>query len=155
MQYGKIFSIKKRKFGSAKKAEKKVMKKEEPTQGKSCWRSGSSRGSATDLQNCKDTEEMGYNGCYPRCKQGYTGAGIICTQDCPSDFKNYAYYCEKPEGYWRGSGSVTQTPGSELFGFMYYPKCKPGYKAWGCCECRQECPSSMKDLTSMCLKDSY
>lgn len=123
--------------------------------GNSCWRPGKSRGSAEELQNCKKNEEMGYNGCYSKCKEGYSGAGIICSQDCPNDFKNYAYYCEKPEGYWRGSGHVQEFPDSEMFGFMFYPNCKPGTKAWGCCSCRKICPEGMEDLSNMCLKNSY
>ena len=43
----------------------------------------------------------------------------------------------------------------EKFGLLYYSKCKEGYHAWGCCNCKFECPEGMRDLTSMCLKKSY
>lgn len=87
--------------------------------------------------------------------EGYTGSGLFCAQDCPKDYKNFAYYCMKPDGYWRGTGKPIQFEDSEKFGIMYYPKCKEGYHAWGCCNCKYECPEGMKDLTSMCMKQSY
>lgn len=89
---------------------------------------------------------MGYNGCSPKCDEGYSGSGVVCTQNCPNDFKSYAYYCAKPEGYNRGEGSVMAFPESEMFGFMYYPKCKEGFKADGCCTCKPGCPDGMKDM---------
>ena len=38
---------------------------------------------------------------------------------------------------------------------LYYPKCKEGYTAWGCFNCKYGCPEGMRDLTSMCLKEAY
>ena len=38
---------------------------------------------------------------------------------------------------------------------MYYQKCKDGYEPWGCCHCKEKCPNGMKDLTTMCMKNSY
>ena len=61
----------------------------------------------------------------------------------------------KPSGYWRGTGKATPFPDSEKFSMMYYPKCKEGYHAWGCCNCKYDCPEGMKDLTSMCMKNTY
>lgn len=81
--------------------------------------------------------------------------GVYCASDCPSDFKSFAYYCQKPTGYWRGTGKPEPFPNSEQFGFMYYEKCKAGFQPWGCCNCKVECPEGMKDLTSMCLKKNY
>lgn len=61
----------------------------------------------------------------------------------------------KPAGYWRGTGKPAPFPDSEMFSTLYYPKCKEGYHAWGCCNCKYECPEGMKDLTTMCSKQSY
>ena len=137
------------------KAEQKPPEKKEEPAGKTCWRCGHSRGMSTELNKCNEDEQMGFNGCYPKCREGFEGSGRLCTQQCPSDFKDYSYYCEKPEGYWRGSGQVQEFPGSEKYGFMFYPECKEGYAPWGCCHCRKKCPDGMKDLVTMCMKDSY
>ena len=61
----------------------------------------------------------------------------------------------KPAGYWRGTGKPEPFADSEKFSLLYYPKCKEGYHAWGCCNCKFECPEGMKDLTSMCKKETY
>ena len=63
----------------------------------------------------------------------------------------------KPEGYWRGTGKAEKCADGncEKFGLLYYDKCKEGYHAWGCCNCKFECPEGMRDLTSMCLKKTY
>ena len=53
----------------------------------------------------------------------------------------------KPQGYWRGSGQTAPFPNSEVFGLLYYEKCKPGFSAWGCCNCKYDCPEKMRDLT--------
>lgn len=50
---------------------------------------------------------------------------------------------------------MTPCPDCEKFGMQYYPKCKEGYQAWGCCNCKFKCPEGMRDLTTMCLKPSY
>ena len=116
---------------------------------------GYSRGEGKPVGECAAYEEKGYNGCYPKCSEGYSGAGVFCPQDCPNEFKNFAYYCMKPTGYWRGTGKNTPCENCEKFGLLYYEKCKEGYHAWGCCNCKYECPKGMRDLTTMCLKDTY
>jgi hypothetical protein len=85
------------------KPEPKEEPKEEPIQTKSCWRESYARGAGEDSV-CKENQELGFNGCYSKCKEGHTGSGIFCSQDCPANFKNFAYYCMKPNGYWRGEG---------------------------------------------------
>jgi len=51
-----------------------------------------SRGEGKEA-GCSASEEIGFNGCYPKCEDGYTGMGIFCASNCPADFKSYAYYC--------------------------------------------------------------
>jgi len=87
---------------------------------KSCWRQAYARGAGED-SGCTDNQEMGFNGCYPKCSEGNSGAGVFCSQDCPADFKNFAYYCMKPAGYWRGTGKSEPFEGSEKFALLYYP----------------------------------
>ena len=109
-----------------------------------------SRGAGKDGLSCKENEEKGFDGCYRKCQDGYSGSGLFCTQDCPPEFKNFAYFCSKPDGYWRGTGKKTPCADCEKFGLLYYTKCKEGYHAWGCCNCKRNCPDGMTDLTSMC-----
>ena len=63
---------------------------------------------ATDRCNAKNTDI----GCeqwgaimYPKCRKGfYNAACCICSQDCPSGFRDDGLYCKKPEPYGRGAG---------------------------------------------------
>ena len=36
-----------------------------------------------------------------------------------------------------------------------YPKCRSGFKAFGCCVCTPQCPSGMTDIGVSCAKRSY
>lgn len=112
--------------------------------------------------------------CFPKCKDGYTGVGPVCWQDCPDDFRDDGAFCAKPSAYGRGAGYPWQfgdpldslkpakkrcekahDQGCEKDGAIYYPKCKRGYRAFGCCTCSPACEDGMTDIGVSCAKKSY
>jgi hypothetical protein len=100
--------------------------------------------------------------CYPRCKEGYEGKGPVCWQRCPDGFPDRGLVCGK-RNYSRGAGYALWDKGKcqrehgscELSGAVYYPKCRPGFRPVGCCDCWPDCPSGMKDTGAQCEKRRY
>lgn len=110
--------------------------------------------------------------CYPRCEDGWRGAGPLCHKDCPSDYKDIGLFCQKPESYGRGAGYAWQLgdpafendgqmrrceedhgeDNCEQNGLLVYPKCKSGFWPIGCCVCTPECPDGMRDTGTGCTK---
>jgi hypothetical protein len=101
--------------------------------------------------------------CLPKCHHGYTGHASTCRQNCPKDFHDDHSFCIKPSAYGRGAGYISQascnadhSQGCERdFLFVYYPKCKEGYHAVGCCICSPDCPDGMTDIGVSCVKKNY
>ena len=62
--------------------EEKKEEEEGPKIGKSCWRQAYSRGNGTEA-SCRSDQELGFNGCYAKCSEGYEGAGVFCASKCP------------------------------------------------------------------------
>jgi hypothetical protein len=88
---------------------------------------------------------------------------VRSTTACPAGFKDDIFYCLKPSAYARGTGRFDQakclvdakplgTSSCEYLGLLYYPTCKPGFYAYGCCFCSPECPAGWKDHGISCLK---
>lgn len=131
-----------------------------------CWQYTYSRGVGTIPQNCSPQQTKSGLLCYPACKPGYTNEAGICWQDCPDGFRDDGALCRRAE-YSRGTGYALwdeeqckkDNPeyGCEKSGLLYYPKCKPGYEAVGCCICRptDTCPAGWKEVAGSCQKDSY
>jgi hypothetical protein len=111
--------------------------------------------------------------CYPTCRAGFTGVGPVCWQGCPAGLRDDGAFCAKPEPYGRGGGYPWQF-GDRPFdlaqarercerdhghceqnGLIYYPRCRAGFHAVGCCICSPDCPSGMADIGVSCAKQSY
>jgi len=102
--------------------------------------------------------------CYPNCIKGYAGAGPVCWQKCPEGFHDDGAFCRKGEGYRRGVGvfkgiamkrELVLGIKYERRGLLWYPKCKKGFKPFGCCICKPACPPGFKDIGISCAKKSY
>jgi hypothetical protein len=135
-----------------------------------CWKETNGRGAGVplDANTCDNPGwEKDPHGllCYPRCNANYTGVGPVCWQNCPAGFSDNGAFCAKPNNsYGRGAGYVAwdqnkcnnENPqGCEENGLIWYPKCKPGFHAVGCCTCSPDCPSNMTDIGVSCQKQSY
>lgn len=143
-----------------------------------CWRRSYGRGVGAPVSACPKGQEKDAGLCYPECedigRQGWKGVGPVCWQRCPSGFRDDGAYCFKPEAYGRGVGFPWKI-GDKAFslsnakkrcerkygedqceksGAIYYPRCKPGYRAIGCCVCSPRCPSGMTDIGISCQKQS-
>lgn len=111
--------------------------------------------------------------CYTPCKDGYKGVGPVCWQSCPHGFRDDGAYCAKPKAYGRGAGYPwkfgddlndkgmrrrclkAHPEGCEKSGAIFYPKCKEGFHAVGCCVCSPNCLNGQKDIGVSCAKKSY
>lgn len=128
-----------------------------------CWKATKPNTAGKPLSACRPGEVKDGALCYPKCKKGYTGVGPVCWQDCPASFKDTGGHCLKPQAYGRGGGYAAWDKGKcfkdhgrcEQNGLMWYPKCKAGYKAFGCCVCTPVCPSGTADIGVSCQKHSY
>jgi hypothetical protein len=124
--------------------------------------------------SCGDGEEKDGALCYPKCKAGYKGVGPVCWQSCLGGFRDDGAFCAKPSSYGRGAGypwkfgdklgslsaakkrcKKAHEQGCEKEGAIYYPKCKQGFSAVGCCTCSPKCEGGMQDIGVSCAKQSY
>ena len=73
---------------------------------RSCWLKTKGRGWGHPLNSCPADKQKDLAMCYTPCKEGYTGTGPVCWQDCP---EGYPYLlgptCKKPGPYGRGVGN--------------------------------------------------
>ena len=75
-------------------------------QPRSCWLKTYGRGIGHPLSACPAGKEKQALMCYDKCKEGYTGVGPMCWQDCPKDYKYIlGPFCGKPKPYGRGFGN--------------------------------------------------
>lgn len=134
-----------------------------------CWRRTRVRGAGEALSTCPSGERDGAL-CYPKCASNYDGVGPVCWARCKSGYIDDGAFCRKnvhiveKKHYGRGAGyaswdksKCSKEHGScELYGAMYYPKCRAGYEAVGCCLCRERrCPSGYTDDGALCRKDAH
>ncbi len=121
------------------------------------------RGAGTIPKSCPSSQDEDAGLCYDKCKSGYKGVGPVCWESCPSGYTDTGGHCTKPKSYGRGAGyalwdkkKCEKAHGScEKNGAMYYPHCKSGFHAVGCCVCSPDCPSEMTDIGVSCQKKSY
>lgn len=124
-----------------------------------CWKDSYGRGVGTVPRSCAPGREMIGLLCYSTCPGGTTRVGFDCHSLCPNNMRNDGLFCRAAE-YGRGSGypwkfgdalndngmisrceADNGRGNCEKNGLMYYPKCKPGYSAFGCCICRPNPPN--------------
>lgn len=130
-----------------------------------CYKHNFGRGAGVPLSDkCAPGLEQNGALCYQQCKAGYAGAGPVCWGKCPEGFSDIGAFCQKPQPYGRGAGYVIwdegkcnkENPqGCEKNGALWYPKCKPGFHADGCCVCSPDCPAGYNDSGTGCAKPSY
>ncbi|KAG2448394.1 hypothetical protein HYH02_006286 [Chlamydomonas schloesseri] len=135
------------------------------------------RGVGRPISTCPPGTVRDPNGllCYPPCRAGFTAVGPVCWQSsCPAGFGTTLVDCPKPAAYGRGSGYAWRfgdalnlkgamsrctrdnpSTGCEQSGAIIYPKCRAGYRPFGCCVCTPQCPDGMVDSGVSCLKQSY
>ena len=121
---------------------------------------------------CYPSCPQNYSGVGPVCWQDCPGAttlrdgGPRRTVLSTPAFANNGAFCHKPHvGYWRGWGHFSKgyceshtsaaSAGGECercFGFLFFPKCRNGFHAWGCNWCSLDCPEGMADIGSSCEK---
>jgi len=139
-----------------------------------CYKQSYGRGVGVPLSTCSPDQQLNGLLCYPKCKDGYGGAGPACWQNCPSGFRDDGAFCAKPAAYGRGAGYPWKFGDSlndngmrgrcedahgrgncEKDGAIFYPKCKPGFNKVGCCICSPNCQGGMVDIGVSCTKQTY
>ncbi|CAK4457380.1 unnamed protein product [Aphanomyces euteiches] len=136
-------------------------------QPKVCCRCLIGRGVGTipDVK-CEDGEENILGLCYPVCKNDFESVlGFICRKKGCGGVDgavDMGISCTKPAAYGRGVGHIHEdkcksqnSQGCEKNGLLWYPKCKAGYHAFGCCVCTPDCPAGFNDDGAYCRKESY
>jgi hypothetical protein len=134
-----------------------------------CWKNTTTRGVGRIPTTCP-AGYPDYDGalvCYQSCQPGYTGVSWVCWQNCPPGFTDIGVSCAKPSPYGRGTGYGWwfESPISrcqrytgqscEMWGLLAYPRCAPGYYAFGCCICSPLCPAGMRDDGAFCAKNTH
>jgi len=140
-----------------------------------CWRDSYGRGVGSIPPNCDLHQERQALFCYPDCESGYTGVLNVCWQNCPEGSRDDGAFCRYAE-YGRGAGygyiplvenrdharrrcEADQGTGRcERHLEMYYPRCAPGYEAFGCCICRPKavnCSGMAGRVDLSCTKKTY
>ncbi|KAG9407084.1 hypothetical protein AC1031_001727 [Aphanomyces cochlioides] len=115
---------------------------------------------------CQDGEENILGLCYPVCKNDFESVlGFICRKKSCGGVDgavDMGISCTKPAAYGRGVGHIHEdkcksqnSQGCEKNGLFWYPKCKAGYHAFGCCVCTPDCPAGSHDDGAFCRKESY
>lgn len=129
---------------------------------------------ATIPNTCPSDKENVGGLCYTKCSAGYSGVLTNCVKNCPEGFRDDGYYCAKPAPYGRGEGYAwrlgdrigdysgakrrceSENPqGCDQDGLLYYPKCKNGFHAFGCCTCTPDCEAGSTDIGVSCQKQMY
>lgn len=113
-----------------------------------CWRDSYGRGVGTIPLTCAPGQEKVGLLCYTNCPAGMKRAGVDCHSICPEGLRDDGLFCRAAE-YGRGAGyalwnegkcNQENPQGCEKNGALWYPKCKAGYEAFGCCICRPKKP---------------
>jgi len=83
-----------------------------------------------------------------RCPPGFPGMGATClmaTYNRKVYSPNEKDKCENDN----------KTERCEQSGALHYPKCRPGFHAFGCCVCTPDCPADTSDAGISCAKSTY
>lgn len=126
------------------------------------------------LSTCPDGQDKDGALCYPKCGANEYGVGPVCWTSCPDGYKDGGVFCSKPASYGRGAGypwkvgdkafdygpaqarcQKDNPQGCEKNGLIWYPKCKAGFHAVGCCVCSPDCPAGTTDTGATCNKNSH
>lgn len=124
-----------------------------------CWKDSYGRGVGSTPSSCAPGQDMLGLLCYDKCAPGMARFGVDCHSTCPAGMDSQGLFCRRSE-YGRGAGFPWQpldglsdggmqqrcervhgSGNCEKNGAIFYPKCRPGYKAFGCCLCRPEVPN--------------
>jgi hypothetical protein len=124
-----------------------------------CWRDSYGRGVGTIPENCAPGQKRIGLLCYQNCPANTKRFGFDCHSVCPSGMRDDGLFCRAAE-YGRGVGypwkfgdkpfslddararcAAANPQGCEKNGEIIYPKCQPGYSAFGCCICRPQTPN--------------
>lgn len=125
-----------------------------------CWQTTYGRGVGEVPESCASGQERIGLLCYDQCPAGTKRAGLDCHSECPEGFRDDGLFCRMAE-YGRGAGypwkigdpalnydharaRCEQDHGAgncEQDGLIWYPRCRPGYTAVGCCICRPAAPN--------------
>lgn len=127
--------------------------------GTFCWRDSYGRGVGTIPENCAPGQDRIGLLCYNKCPANTKRFGFDCHSVCPSGMRDDGLFCRAAE-YGRGAGypwkfgdkplsldaarrrcAAANPQGCEKHGEIIYPKCRPGYSAFGCCICRPNKPN--------------
>jgi C1A family cysteine protease len=130
------------------------------------------RGVGTTPTVCGPNRELNAGLCYESCRTGFHGVGPVCWQNCPTGFRDDGAYCAKPSSYPRGAGypwafgdrpfdltqardrCVKENRNCEQNGLIWYPTCRAGFSAAGCCTCSPNCQEGMSDIGVSCQKQT-
>ena len=126
-----------------------------------CWKDSYGRGVGTVPTSCAPGQDMIGVFCYDKCPANMARFGFDCHSVCPEGFRDDGLFCRRAE-YGRGAGyswwwsdgwssegmlnrcKADNPTGCEMSGAIAYPKCQPGYNAFGCCICRPDVPDCTK-----------
>ena len=123
-----------------------------------CWKDSYGRGVGKVPQKCASGYDRIGLLCYKKCGKNMKRFGFDCHSVCPKGMRNDGLFCRKAEygrgvGYpWKFGDKLGSLDGArkrckakhgscEKNGAIIYPKCKKGYKAFGCCICRPHKPN--------------
>jgi hypothetical protein len=128
-----------------------------------CWRDTETRGVGKIPQACQEGRDRIGLLCYTKCGPHMQRTGFDCHSTCPAGMRDDGLFCRAAE-YGRGGGYPWKI-GDPAFnydrardrceadhgrgncdkdGLIYYPRCKPGDSAVGCCICRPGTPDCGK-----------
>ena len=126
------------------------------------------------LSTCGPGQDKSGALCYPSCGENETGVGPLCMSKCPSGYSDGGTFCTKPASYGRGAGypwkfgdkafdynpardrcQKDNPQGCDKSGLIWYPRCRSGFHAVGCCVCSPDCPAGTTDSGAMCTKNSH
>ena len=126
-----------------------------------CWKDSYGRGAGTIPTSCAEGQQMRALLCYKFCPQNMQWSGVgDCSSICPAGFRDDGLFCRRAE-YGRGAGYAWEfrdglsnagmmsrcerdngAGNCEMSAAIAYPKCRPGYSAFGCCICRPNAPTA-------------
>ncbi|KAI9136972.1 hypothetical protein BKA69DRAFT_1128626 [Paraphysoderma sedebokerense] len=104
---------------------------------------GYSRGVDTPMDQCAGNEERDDALCYPKCEEGFNGAGPVCWENCASDERDDGLTCFRSIISFRWKKS----PGR---GVGHPPKSCPGEKEVDQALCYEPCKAGYKGVGPMC-----
>ncbi len=123
-----------------------------------CWKDSYGRGVGTVPTACAPGQDRIGLLCYDKCGPNSARFGFDCHSVCPSGMRDDGLFCRRTE-YGRGAGYPWKFGDAlndngmrarcekdhgrgncEKNGLIFYPKCQPGYTAFGCCICRPAQP---------------